>query len=123
MNMNCQYLGFFCFIFFSFFICFSVLFLSYFLGSQSYFYNTPHPFESGIIALGDAKLQIPIKFYLIAILFVVFDVEILYLYIWSICVRELGWIGFLEICFFVFSLLITLFYLIENRILEWAISR
>ncbi len=113
-----QYLSFFCFIFFSFFACFIMLLFGYLLGGRSYFQNTPNPFESGIISLGTARLHIPIKFSLVAILFVIFDVEALYLYTWSVCVRELGWMGFFSIVCFIFFLLITLFYIIQNNILE-----
>ncbi|VFP81398.1 NADH-quinone oxidoreductase subunit A [Buchnera aphidicola (Cinara curvipes)] len=123
MKINYQSLCFLVFIFFSFFVCFFMLIAGYILGGRSYFQNIPHPFESGIISLGDARLKIPIKFSLIAIFFVIFDIEALYLYIWSICVRESGWIGFIGICFFIFSLLLTLYFLFKNNILEWIVSK
>ncbi|WP_154049173.1 NADH-quinone oxidoreductase subunit A [Buchnera aphidicola] len=123
MNIDYQALSFLFFIFFSFFVCFFMLISGYIFGSKSYFQNIPHPFESGIVSLGSARLQIPIKFSLIAILFVIFDVEALYLYIWSVCVRESGWIGFFGICFFIFSLFITLYFLFKNNVLEWIISK
>ncbi|WP_172598447.1 NADH-quinone oxidoreductase subunit A [Buchnera aphidicola] len=100
----------------------SMLLLGHVLGGKSYFYKTPHPFESGIISVGSARSRVPIKFSLLAILFVLFDIEIFYLYIWSICVRELGWIGLLKICFFINTVLMALFYLIKNNIFEWIVS-
>nr|WP_244268589.1 NADH-quinone oxidoreductase subunit A [Buchnera aphidicola] len=103
-------------------ICLIILFLGYILGGKSSFRNPPDPFESGIVSLGSARLNLPIKFSLIAILFVIFDIEVLYLYIWALCVREVGWIGFLEVSSFILILLMTLFYLIKEKVFEWVLS-
>ncbi|VFP84867.1 NADH-quinone oxidoreductase subunit A [Buchnera aphidicola (Cinara splendens)] len=123
MNINDQYVSFIYFIVFGLLMCISMLLFGYILGGRSYFYKIPHPFESGIISVGSARLRVPIKFSLLAILFVLFDAEILYLYTWSICVRELGWIGLLKICFFINTLFIALFYLVTNNIFEWIVSK
>ncbi|WP_154027210.1 NADH-quinone oxidoreductase subunit A [Buchnera aphidicola] len=123
MNINDQHLRFIFFIFFSFLLCFVMLVCGYVLGGRSYFKQSPEPFESGIVSVGSAHMQVPIKFSLIAIFFVLFDVEVLYLYIWSLGVREAGWIGLLNICFFIHILLMTLFYLIRNNIFKWIILK
>ncbi|WP_154061450.1 NADH-quinone oxidoreductase subunit A [Buchnera aphidicola] len=123
MDISYQHLCFIFFIFGGFTLCFVMLLCGYTLGSRSYFQKSPDPFESGIVSVGFARVQIPIKFSLIAILFVLFDVEILYLYFWSLCVRESGWIGVLNIIFFIHILFMTLFYLIKNNILEWVILK
>ncbi|WP_154028386.1 NADH-quinone oxidoreductase subunit A [Buchnera aphidicola] len=123
MNISDQHLHFIFFVFGVFVLCFLMLLCGYVLGGRSYFQKSPDPFESGVISVGSARIQIPIKFSLIAILFVLFDVEILYLYFWSLCIRESGWIGLLSICFFIHILFMTLFYLIKNNILEWVILK
>ncbi|ABJ90574.1 NADH-quinone oxidoreductase subunit A [Buchnera aphidicola] len=118
MNVNYEFFGFYFFIFCSFFLCFFMLFLGYFFGSKSYFRDVPEPFESGIISFGNTKLPVPIKFSLIAILFVIFDVEILYLYSWSVCINKLEWIIFFEMYIFIAFLFLTWFYLIKKKIFK-----
>lgn len=54
------------------------------------------PFESGIDSVGSARLRLSAKFYLVAMFFVIFDVEALYLFAWSTSIRESGWVGFVE---------------------------
>ncbi len=54
------------------------------------------PFESGIDSVGTARLRLSAKFYLVAMFFVIFDVEALYLFAWSTSIRESGWVGFVE---------------------------
>lgn len=108
------------FIILALFLCSLILIISYFLGGKSYGRNKNTAFESGIISTGNAHIKFSTKFYLIAIFFVIFDVESIYLYIWSICIRESGWIGFIEATIFVFMLLIGLAYIINLNILNWS---
>ncbi|AEO08514.1 NADH dehydrogenase I chain A [Buchnera aphidicola str. Ak (Acyrthosiphon kondoi)] len=117
-----EYLSFFIFIIFSLGLCFFMLFLSWVLGgrSSSRYKNTP--FESGIVSTSKTDLHFSVKFYLIAMFFVIFDVEALYLYAWSISIKESGWIGFGEAFMFGISLLLGLFYLIRVKALNWAPS-
>ncbi|ACL29974.1 NADH-quinone oxidoreductase subunit A [Buchnera aphidicola str. APS (Acyrthosiphon pisum)] len=117
-----EYLSFFMFIFFSLGLCFFMLCLSWILGgrSSSRYKNTP--FESGIVSSGNTNLYFSVKFYLIAMFFVVFDVEALYLYAWSVSIKESGWIGFSEALMFGISLLLGLFYLVRIRALNWSSS-
>ncbi|QCI17561.1 NADH-quinone oxidoreductase subunit A [Buchnera aphidicola (Acyrthosiphon lactucae)] len=112
--------SFFIFIIFSLGLCCFMLFLSWILGgrSSSRYKNTP--FESGIVSSSNTHLYFSVKFYLIAIFFVIFDVEALYLYAWSISIKESGWIGFSEACIFATSLLLGLFYLIRIKALNWV---
>lgn len=114
-----EYFSFFWFIFFSLFLCFFMLFLSYFLGGKSKSRYKNIPFESGVTAVGDTSLRFSIKFYLIAMFFVIFDVEALYLYAWSTSVLEAGWTGFFEGSMFIAFLLLSLFYLIRIKALNW----
>lgn len=117
-----EYLSFFVFIIFSLGLCCFMLFLSWILGgrSSSRYKNTP--FESGIVSAGNTCLHFSVKFYLIAMFFVIFDVEALYLYAWSIGVKESGWVGFSEALIFAISLLLGLFYLIRIKALNWSSS-
>jgi NADH-quinone oxidoreductase subunit A len=65
------------------------------------------------------KGKFPIKFYLVALLFVVFDVELTYLYPWAIIFRQLGWMGFLSMSIFLGVLLLTLVYAVKKGVLSW----
>ncbi|WP_422667106.1 NADH-quinone oxidoreductase subunit A [Buchnera aphidicola] len=113
-----EYLSFFVFFIFSFFFCCLMLLSGWLLGGQSKSRYKNTPFESGIVSVGNTHIHFPVKFYLVAILFVIFDVEALYLYAWSVSVRELGWIGFSEVCIFVTSLFVGLFYLIRIKAID-----
>ncbi|QCI22037.1 NADH-quinone oxidoreductase subunit A [Buchnera aphidicola (Lipaphis pseudobrassicae)] len=120
MATKTEYLSFFIFIIFSLGFCIFMLLLSWFLGgrSKSRYKNTP--FESGIVAVKNTHLNFSAKFYLIAMFFVIFDVESLYLYAWSASVSECGWIGFLEASMFIMSIILGLFYLIRVKALNWV---
>ncbi len=78
------------------------------------------PFESGIVAVGSARLRLSVKFYLVVMFFVIFDVEALFLYAWAIAVREAGWPGFWTALVFVAELLAGLWYLVQVGALDWS---
>ncbi|CAD83182.1 NADH dehydrogenase I chain A [Candidatus Blochmanniella floridana] len=103
----------------SVFLCVFMLLCGYFLGGRSYSRFKNVPFESGIKSVGDARARFSVKFYLIAMIFVIFDVEGIYLYIWSVSIQETGWIGFIEVCIFVFILLISLIYATYVGVFNW----
>lgn len=100
-------------------ICAFMLLCGHFLGGKSYRRSQDIPFESGITSTGNARIRFPIKFYLIAMVFVIFDIEGIYVYIWSISIRESGWLGFIEILIFIFILLVSLIYLIRVKSFVW----
>jgi NADH-quinone oxidoreductase subunit A len=77
------------------------------------------PFESGIVAVGEARMLFPVTFYLIAMFFVIFDLEAVYLFSWAIAVRQSGWAGFIEASIFIGVLLATLAYLWRMGALGW----
>lgn len=77
------------------------------------------PYESGSETTGANHLRMSIKFYLTAILFVVFDIEAVFLYPWAALFRSLGWIGFVEMLLFIVILGITLIYAWKKGALEW----
>jgi NADH-quinone oxidoreductase subunit A len=77
------------------------------------------PYESGIIPETDARGRFPVKFYMIAILFIVFDLEIVFLYPWALILKQLGWYAFFEMLIFVGILLLGYLYIIKKGALKW----
>ncbi len=104
-------------------LCCLMLLGAAFLGGKTRGRNTETPFESGIASVGSARLRLSAKFYLVAMFFVIFDVEALYLYAWSTSIRESGWIGFVEAAIFILVLLAGLFYLVRIGALDWTPTR
>jgi NADH-quinone oxidoreductase subunit A len=94
--------------------------LSYVLGEHHRDRATGEPYESGIVSTGSARQRFSAKFYLIAILFVIFDLESVFIFAWAVAVRELGWTGYVEILVFVGILVAALAYLWREGALEWA---
>lgn len=97
----------------------TMLGLSYFLGQGVAARHKNLPFESGIVSVGSAHFRISIHFYLPAILFIIFDLEVVFLFAWAVAVREAGWPGFIEISVFIGILLAALFYLWRIGALDW----
>ena len=104
-------------------ICGFMLGASYLLGGRDWGRAKNEPFESGIVPVGSARLRISAKFYLVAMFFVIFDVEALFLYAWAVSIRESGWPGFIEATVFIVILLIGLVYLWRLGALDWAPQR
>jgi NADH-quinone oxidoreductase subunit A len=77
------------------------------------------PYESGIPALGDARQRFSVKFYLVAVLFVIFDIETVFLIPWAVAFRQLGLFGLIEMLIFVGILLVGLVYVWKRGALEW----
>lgn len=77
------------------------------------------PYESGSASTGAAHVRLSVKFYLTAILFVVFDIEAVFLYPWAAEFRELGWMGLVEMILFLVVLGVTLLYAWKKGALEW----
>lgn len=97
-----------------------MLFVSWLLGGRAWGRAKNEPFESGVVGAGSTRLRLSAKFYLVAMFFVIFDVEALFLYAWSISVREAGWPGLIEAVIFIVILLASLAYLWRIGALEWA---
>jgi NADH-quinone oxidoreductase subunit A len=76
-------------------------------------------FECGIESVGDARTPISIKYFLVAILFVLFDVEIIFMYPWAVNFKALGWNGYLEMLLFMGLLLAGFVYVIKKGVLDW----
>lgn len=77
------------------------------------------PYECGIRPTGSAQVRPPVQYYLIAMFFVIFDVEAVYLYAWAVAVPETGWLGFAEVTIFAAILLASLAYLWLTGALDW----
>ena len=79
------------------------------------------PFESGIVSHGDTHLRWRIDYFVVAISFVIFDIEAVFLYLWSIVVLEAGWIGFFTTSFFIVTLIAGLVYEIKQQAFGWGL--
>ena len=77
------------------------------------------PFESGIEVVGNARTPISIKYFLVAILFVLFDVEVIFMYPWAVNFRDLGKDGLIEMFIFMGTLLLGFIYVIKKGALDW----
>lgn len=93
---------------------------SWLLGGRAWGRAKEEPFESGVLGAGSTRLRLSAKFYLVAMFFVIFDLEAVYLFAWSIGVRESGWPGFVEALIFIVILVASLVYLWRIGALEWA---
>lgn len=92
-----------------------IISLSYFLGQRHRTAASEQPYESGILETGSARLRFSAQFYLIAMMFVIFDIEVVFIVQWALAFRELGWPGYLGICIFIGLLFAVLIY-------EWSIG-
>jgi NADH-quinone oxidoreductase subunit A len=81
------------------------------------------PYECGIVPVGSTHFRMPIPFYLFAIFFVIFDLEVVFLFAWAVAVKETGWLGFTEALIFILILFAALIYLWRLGALDWRTSR
>lgn len=94
--------------------------VSFVLGQRHLKRATREPFESGIVPVGYARFRLPVQFYLVAIFFVIFDLEAAFIYAWASTVRAAGWSGYIVILVFITALLAALVYLWRARALDWG---
>jgi NADH-quinone oxidoreductase subunit A len=78
------------------------------------------PYESGIVPTGDARQRFSVKFYLVAMLFILFDIEAIFLYPWVVVYRELKMVAFVEMLIFVILILSGFFYIWKKGALDWS---
>ena len=100
-----------------------LLFIASWLGEKKPDTEKLRPYESGIIPTGSARLRYPVPFYLVAIFFLLFDVEAAYIFSWAITWEKLGWAGWLRISFFIAVLILGLVYVWIKGGLEWGPTR
>ena len=102
------------------FLVAAMLLVSWVLGQRHREPATGAPYESGILSTGSARVRLSAKFYLIAMFFVIFDLESVFLYLWAVSARDVGWSGFWEAFLFTALLLAALAYLWRLGALDWS---
>jgi NADH-quinone oxidoreductase subunit A len=96
-----------------------ILLISWLLGPRHHEPATGAPYEGGIVSEGSARVRLSAKFYLVAMFFVIFDLEAVFIYSWAVAAQELGWPGYWEIVIFVGVLAVALAYLWKLGALDW----
>jgi NADH-quinone oxidoreductase subunit A len=94
--------------------------LSYILGQKHNEHATNDPYEGGILSTGSARMRFSSQFYMIAMLFVIFDVETIFILSWAIAFRELGWYGYIGVLVFIILLVVVLIYEWRNGALDFG---
>ncbi len=97
--------------------------LSHILGQRHRDRTTGEPYESGMVPTGSAWMQFDVKYYLVAMFFVIFDMEALFIFAWAVSLRETGWAGFIEALIFIVVLVAALAYIWSMGALDWGPSR
>ena len=97
----------------------TTIIISSFLGPKRHSKNKDKNFECGVESVGNARVPFSIKYFLVAILFVLFDIEVIFLYPWAVNFREMGIEGLAKMLIFMLLLLIGFFYVIKKKGLEW----
>lgn len=105
------------------FLVTAIIAVSYVLGQRHREPATGQVYESGFPPTGSARLRFPVDFYLVAMFFVIFDVESIFLFAWAIAWRDLGWAGYVEVLIFIGILLAALVYLWRVGALDWGTTR
>ena len=98
----------------------AVLGVSYLLGQRHSEPATSDPYEGGIVSQGSAHVRFSMRYYMVAMFFVVFDLEAAFLYAWAGAAREIGWAGYFGVVLFVATLAAALFYLWRAGALDWS---
>ncbi len=97
--------------------------VSYLLGQRHQEPQTGEPYEGGVVPAGSARIRFPARFYLVAMFFVVFDLEAVFIYAWAVAAREAGWMGYYEMLVFIGILGAALIYLWRTGALDLASLR
>jgi NADH-quinone oxidoreductase subunit A len=100
-----------------------MLLMSYLLGERHREKQTAEPYESGIASTGTARMRFDVKFYLVAMFFVIFDLESVFIFSWAVSIRETGWAGYVEMLFFIGVLVAALGYLWRTGALDWGTKK
>lgn len=77
------------------------------------------PYECGVDPVGSARERFPIKYYMVAMLFIIFDIETVFLYPWAVVYKQLGWFGFIEMGIFILLLFLGYVYVLKKGALRW----
>ena len=98
----------------------TMLLMSWLLGQRRREAATNDPFESGIVPVGNSQVRISVEFYLVAIFFVIFDLETVFIFAWAIAFFELGWQCYFSMLVFIAILALALIYEWRSGALEWG---
>ena len=98
----------------------ALIIISYVFGKRVKNKIKDTPYESGITPTGDARARFSVKFYLVAMLFILFDIEAIFLYPWVVVYRDLKMFGFIEMLIFVVLILSGFFYIWKRGALDWS---
>src|SRR5262245_34512999 len=97
-----------------------MLAVSYLLGQRHQARATGEPYESGIVSTGSARLRFSAQFYLIAMLFVIFDLEAVFIFAWAVAFREAGWTGYIGVLVLIGALVAALIYEWRMGACDWG---
>jgi NADH-quinone oxidoreductase subunit A len=100
----------------------AIVLLSWLIGQHKPGLAKMSPYECGVQPVGDARGRFTVKFYLVAMLFILFDVEAIFLYPWAIVLRELKLFGFFEMLVYIGIVLVGLFYVWQKGVLDWGLG-
>ncbi len=100
----------------------TMLGLSWVLGERRANKATNMPFESGVLSVGSPQIHLSVEFYLVAIFFVIFDLETVFIFAWAVAFFELGWEGFVAVGIFIAILGVALVYELSTGALDWGIK-
>ena len=97
----------------------AVLLLAHLIGRKRPSAAKVSPYECGIIPTGDARIRVPVKFYMIAMIFLIFDIEAAFLYPWAVVYRRMLFVGLVEMGLFILILLVGYIYVWKRGVLDW----
>lgn len=97
-----------------------IVLLSWILGYRKPTRAKLSPYECGVQPVGDARQPFSVKFYLVAMLFILFDVEAVFLYPWAVILRDLKMFGFWEMLVYIGIVLVGFFYIWKKGVLDWS---
>ena len=101
----------------------SMIGLSFILGERHSDRATGQPYESGIVSTGTARVRLSVKFYIVAMLFVIFDLEAVFIFAYAVAYEEVGWAGYAGLLVFVAILVVGLIYEYRMGALDWEPAR
>ena len=98
----------------------AIVLLSWFIGYRKPTRDKLSPYECGMTPVGDARERFSVKFYMVAMLFILFDVEAVFLYPWAIILKDLKMFGFFEMLVYIVIVLVGFFYVWKKGVLDWG---
>ena len=99
-----------------------LVFAGLFFGKRNRNAAKDSPYESGVKPVGNARERFSVKFYLVAMLFILFDIEAVFLYPWAVVYRELGMFGFVEMVLFMILVLSGFYFVWKKGALDWTVT-